>query len=426
MSTIYRDREFRYSRDRSPSQDDDRYKKTTVRRYKVAGAGSSNGSHVVERYDDDEDDRRSKYSHAHSHYSRAPHEHVEVERRKETTTYMPERPRSAFDPPTTEHIRERDVYYRNGDRVEVEEDIKIKSPRGWDRPLRPWDEEVHVEKRTEKRMEKYEPDTEVVVEKKVIEIDRDEPKSPRDKELRVERRIVEETDVHDYDVERYRKEVEYYSAPDPPPAPLIIRARAPEQKIIVQEAPPPAPIVLPRQEPSYIVLREQQQQQVARREPRYEDDYYAREEAYALGRERERRYQEERRRDEEQHYDEDYYVKRTIIHRDRSSSSDNRKRHLAEGGLAGAGLAALMASRQGKDGRGHEHRGQKVLAGAALGALGTEVVRRARSAYEERYAEDDRHGYDDDRYRHRSKSRSRIATGLAIVSVVLNILVEFA
>jgi hypothetical protein len=48
--------------------------------------------------------------------------------------------------------------------------------------------------------------------------------------------------------------------------------------------------------------------------------------------------------------------------------------------------------------------------------LGTEVIRRARSAYEDRH--DDR--YDDDDYdRHhkaRSKSRSRLTTGLAIVS----------
>ena len=80
---------------------------------------------------------------------------------------------------------------------------------------------------------------------------------------------------------------------------------------------------------------------------------------------------------------------------------------LAEGAAAGAGLAALAASRRGADGELPTHRGRKVLAGAALGALGTEVFKRARSAYNDRYADDDDLYYDYHHRRGRSRSRSR-------------------
>ena len=130
-----------------------------------------------------------------------------------------------------------------------------------------------------------------------------------------------------------------------------------------------------------------------------------REEEYAMA-----RYDEEARRHHHHHNrrrssagsDEGYY-KKTVVRRERSSSgSPHRKRHIAEGALAGAGLTALLSSRRNGDGELPEHRGRKVVAGAALGALGTEVVRRAHSAYQERYGEDER-----GRSRSRERSQSR-------------------
>ena len=47
MSTIYRERDVRYSRDRSPSSDEERHKTTTIRRYKVGGS-AHNGTRLVE------------------------------------------------------------------------------------------------------------------------------------------------------------------------------------------------------------------------------------------------------------------------------------------------------------------------------------------------------------------------------------------
>ncbi|KAI0156966.1 hypothetical protein GGR57DRAFT_511282 [Xylariaceae sp. FL1272] len=412
MSRVYEERDIRYTRERSRSSsgDEGKHKSTTVRRYKVGRHGEARLDRI-DRYEED-DDSRSKYS---SHAGRSSADVFEIDRRTDRTVY-PDRPRSAFDPPsrgsdsfrgddryrTVEYEREverdRDYYIpdrRPSTRI-VEE---TRESRGdnyyWDRRHPSHDDGTDV--RFEKRVVRRDSDGDVKIKEKKIDIHkdshRDEPRDYRERDLKVERRVIDDRDAHDGDVEHYHREVEYYAAPSPPPAPVVIRQKFPEQRIIVQEAPPPAPIIMPRQEPSYIVLRE---------------------------RERERRDDYDRQRDDRRYedYDEDYYVKRTIIRRDRSSSSDHhKKRHLAEGALAGAGLSALVSSRRGKDGDYTDHRGRKVLAGAALGALGTEVIRRARSAYEDRY--DEYEDEDDYRYRHRSKSRSRLTTGLALGAAAL-------
>ncbi|KAI1211526.1 uncharacterized protein F4807DRAFT_458421 [Annulohypoxylon truncatum] len=418
MSQVYRERDVRYTRDESPSSDDEKYKSTTVRRYKVAGGKSGNKiveRDRIERYEED-DDRRSRYSH--SHKGRSPDEVVEVDRidrRIERTPY-PDPPRSAFDPPDRyrdfeyerEVDRERDQYPERHSRTRVVEEIKetSTSPRDnyWDRRQNyPWDD---TDVRLDKRVVRRDGDGDVKIKEKTVEEHRDDSRDYRERDWKVERRVVEEREPpRDVDVERYRKEVEYYAAPSPPPAPVIIRQKAPEQKVVIHEAAAPAPVFLPRQEPTYIVLRDEHREVAP---PRREEEEHHR-----------------RRRDEREYesdgYDEDYYVKRTIIRRDRSSSADHKKRHLAEGALAGAGLTALLSGRGNKDTGYHEHRGRKVLAGAALGALGTEAMRRAKSAYEDRH--DDRYEDDyDDGYHHhrqRSKSRSRLATGLAIGAAAL-------
>ncbi|KAK7969410.1 hypothetical protein PG988_008483 [Apiospora saccharicola] len=446
MSSYY-ERDYRYARDDPPSSDEDKYKSTTVRRYKVGGGGGSSTSRVerVERYEEVEDDRRSRYSTRddlrdnRSHVGRPSGEVVEVDRRTEKT-YLPERPRSAFDPPVERERRvvekriERDdsghhgqdrYYERETDYIrepadrrdtrdnttvirESRETIERDQPRNyWDRQSRmPWDEgheDVRIEKHIERRSGDHVDDMRI---EKVVERDHDHDHYSHHE--------------HPGAVERYTKETEYYSPADPPPQPIIIRQKAPEpQQIIVQEAAAPPPVIInqERPEPGYIVLRENHRQ-VARPEPP-EEYYYRREERDSRHREDDyamERYDRRHRRDYPSE-DEDYYVKRTIIRRERSSSSDHhKKRHLAEGALAGAGLSALLSSRRDREGDLPEHRGKKVLAGAALGALGTEVIRRARSAYEEGHYDDD---YDDRRHRSRSKSRSRITTGLALGAAAL-------
>ncbi|KAK0720902.1 hypothetical protein B0H67DRAFT_552991 [Lasiosphaeris hirsuta] len=108
------------------------------------------------------------------------------------------------------------------------------------------------------------------------------------------------------------------------------------------------------------------------------------------------------------------------VERSPSTSPDHhQKRHLAEGALAGAGAAALLASRRNGNGEFAENRGRKVLAGAALGALGTEVVRRAKSAYEDKYEGDDDWPRQEGRHRSRSRTHDRIKTGLGIAAVAL-------
>ncbi|KAI0008092.1 hypothetical protein F4779DRAFT_618966 [Xylariaceae sp. FL0662B] len=436
MAQVYRERDVRYTRDDSPSSDDDKYTTTTVRRYKVSG-GSQSGSRVVERDRYEEDDDRRSHSHSFSNPGRPSGGLLEVDRRVERTNY-PERPRSVLEPSARtldhyrddndryrtveyEHDREVDRDYYNPGRhsrtkvVEEASHVSSHSPRDkyWDRQSRtPWDElregDVHVDKRVVRR----EPDGDLQIKEKTVDKHRDTSRDYDERDLRIERHTVEERSPHD-DIERYRREVDYYAAPDPPPAPVIVRNKAPEQNIVIHEAPSPTPVIVPRQEPTYIVLRDHHHEVARRPEPREDDDYYRREE---------RRRQDDRRRSSDS-YDEDYYVKRTIIKRDRSGSFDHhRRRHLAEGALAGAGLGALVGrGGHGKDGEYHDHRGRKVLAGAALGALGTEAIRRARSAYEDRYG--DRYDDGDDYYRrhhhHRSKSRSRLATGLAIGAAAL-------
>ncbi|KAI0528179.1 hypothetical protein F5B22DRAFT_641153 [Xylaria bambusicola] len=420
MAQVYRERDIRVTRDRSRSSSGDESRYKTVSHYKVGGPrGTTTRLERVERYDDD-DDRRSRYSH--SHAGRAGPEVFEYDRRTKETIY-PDRPRSAIDARgsdsyrTVEYEREverdRDYYIpeRQSRTRVVQETLSPTRDHYWER--RPWDDHHDTDVRLEKRIVRRDSDGDLKVKEKTLDIHKDhhhphhhdDHHDFKERDVKIERRYVEEREPREPEVERYRREVEYYTAPDPPPAPLVLRQKMPEQKVIVNEAPPPAPVIVPRADPTFIVLRDEH------REPRRDDDYYRRED--------DRRYERDA-------YDEDYYIKRTVIRRDRSSSSDHhKKRHIAEGALAGAGLGALVGSRRGKDGEPQDHKGRKVLAGAALGALGTEVIRRARSAYDDRR---DEYEYDDyGRHRHRSrsrsrsrsKSRSRLATGLAIGAAAL-------
>ncbi|KAH7325756.1 hypothetical protein B0I35DRAFT_474495 [Stachybotrys elegans] len=351
MGDVYREtRVYRGDSD----DDDDRYKTTTtVRRYKV----HPDRYERTERIEVD-DDYRSRYS------GRTSGDLLELERR----SAAPDRPRSAFEPYGDRH---RPGYYdRDLDRDPRDDRSRIsvyeqKDDRDWDRRSHHHhhhhhhDDDIKVEKRVEERYE----------------------------------------DPHGHEYERYRKETEYYTQVDPPPAPVIVRQRAPEpQKIIVQEAPPPAPIIVPRQEPGVVVIREKEpERELVRREP-IDEEYYYRHERREVGpydRDRDRDFGivGRHRHHRDGHEDDDYYVRRTVVRRERSESP-HHKRHLAEGALAAAGLTAYLSSRRDKDGDLAEHRGRKVIAGAALGALGTEALKRAHSAYTDRYGEEDRDRHD--------------------------------
>ncbi|KAG5952470.1 hypothetical protein E4U53_000774 [Claviceps sorghi] len=321
----------RYYRD--SDSEDDRYRRTTVTRYKVTPDKHSERFERVERTErvDVDDDRRSRYS------GRASGDLLDA--------------RSSF-PPAVD-LR------RDADRSRITVYEAKETDREWDKRSHHGHhpaEELRLETRTEERFD----------------------------------------DNHGHDIERYRKETEYYVPQSPPPPPVIIRQQSAEpQRIIVQDA-PPAPIILPRQQPGVVVLRDREAdgEMVRRERDTYEDDYYyrhGRKEVVPHRSHRERdyamaRYEHRPRRHDDYYSDDDEYYYRRTVRRERSESP-HHKRHLAEGALAGAGISALLGSRRDAYGDLPENRGRKVLAGAALGALGTEVARRAHSAYEERYGD---------------------------------------
>ncbi|KAK1770883.1 hypothetical protein QBC33DRAFT_597404 [Phialemonium atrogriseum] len=434
MPEVYREsRTYTRGRDDPSSDDDDNYKGPTVRRYKV----TPNRVERVERVERDfevDDDRRSRYS-SNLYPGRTSGDLLDVDRR---SSYVPERARSAID------SSPRDDYYNRNDRPRnsyVEKETKVierEDPYADPRSRTVVERQVIERDRDDDFRDDRERSRTVVYEKskEIDRVERGEPYSPRDwdrhsrmpwdrgddreTDVRIERRVEERREDGGHhgggEVERYRKETEYYE-PAPIAAPIVIRQRAPEQKIIVQEAPAAPPIVFRETRPET-----REDEYYYRRESREVGPYRGdrREEDYAM-----ERYERRRGDRRDRHYsdgegsEDDYYVKRTVTRRrDRSGSGSpdhHHKRHLAEGALAGAGISALLASRRGGNGELPENRGRKVIAGAALGALGTEAVRRARSAYQERFG-DDGHG----RSRSRSRSRhSRIKTGLGIAAVAL-------
>jgi hypothetical protein len=369
----------------SRSRGDGSYR--TVQRYRVTPVTSSRTEEV-------DTDRRSRTDVARLDVGR---NHLEVERRDRYTEI--ERPRSAIEmrPRSTiveryverDPIREpersertRTVVYERGGR---DSDRSLTFERERER-ARPWESErdvretdVRIEKRTERR---------------------DEP----------------------YELDRYTRETEYYDSREP--APIVIRERPREQKIIFQEAPAPLPIVLPAAQQEVQIMR--REEQVVTEPRRQEDEYYYRRDVREIGPRRDEDWQvaaavdrrEIRPRDSvsDESDGSDYVVSRKVIRKERSGShSPHHKRHLAEGALAGAGVAALVSNHRDKVGDGPEHRGRKVLGGAALGAIGAEVITRARSRYRESQ---------DDRSRSRSRSSSRhshrkLKTGLALAALGL-------
>ncbi|CAK7201011.1 hypothetical protein SEUCBS139899_003712 [Sporothrix eucalyptigena] len=384
-----RERETAYS-----SDDDDRYKKTTVRRYKVGGNGDR-----VERVEKIERVERDEYKPV----RRSSNNLLEVVDRRD---YVPDRPRSAFEVSETRRT-ERD--YGSGGRVVYEKT---------------------------KEIDRYDRDR------------RSELRGRRDDDIVVTTGGYDERRDDGYGkIERWHRETEYYEPAQQQLQPIV------------------APIIVPRQQPGVVVIREKERDRERdrdrdreRRDSRHEDEYfYERRERHEVGPYRgdekittvdryERRDSRDERDEDRPHrrrhrhrhrdhasdgeYDSDdsYYVKKTTVIRREASPDNHHRLHLAEGALAGAGLGALLGSRRNNQtGELPEHRGRKVLAGAALGALGTEVFKRAHSAYNERFNDND--DYDDrarsrsrgggNRERSSSRHHSKLKTGLGIAAAAL-------
>ncbi|EFW99649.1 hypothetical protein CMQ_8017 [Grosmannia clavigera kw1407] len=383
----------------SSDENDERYKRTTVRRYKV-GHGQVERVEQVER-ERVEDDGQESWDQRGGH--RSSNNMIEVDRR----IYSPERPRSAVD--ITEHTRR---YYGDDGRLIVHETTKdLDHDTG--RHSRNREGLFQVQSRDER-------DDQIIVES-----------YSKDRH----------GDGHGGEVERWHKETEYYEPSIPPPAPIVIRPRPVEQNIILQDSPGLSSVIMPhqgqvalvahdRERPRKKDLREENDYYYERRERREVVPYRGEREDLAAGQlgrrgrnpdHRHRHYTHHRdyASDGELDSEDDYYItKKTVIRREIPPSASERRRHLAEGALAGAGIGALLSSRRNQDGELPEHRGRKVIAGAALGALGTEVMKRAHSTYDDRFS--DNHSRPASRERSRSPSHhSTLKTGLGIAAAAL-------
>ena len=246
----------------------------------------------------------------------------------------------------------------------------------------------------------------------------------RGTDVRIEKR---ERRNEPYELERYQRETEYYDRPEPP-QPIIIRQQPLEQKSTLRGLPQP---------------QLEEDRQVVGREPRGEDEYYYKkrvkesrglrqsddedvETSPMVGPLTIAAYHERgdnrggrivRRLDSfgQSHYmNEDYSDGSDVVVRRKIIKESNRRRipyheqYLAEGALAGAGVATLLANHRQVGGK--EPR-QPVAGGAALGATGAEVVTRARSRYREYHAQDESRSRSSSEHSHR-----KIRTGLSLAA----------
>lgn len=168
-----------------------------------------------------------------------------------------------------------------------------------------------------------------------------------------------------------------------------------------------------------VAVREEPQVPV-RQEP--EDEYYFQRKTRQIARDdyddyrRQRKERRPRRRDDE-FSDEEYYYRREERNYDgegsRARSKSRRRLDVAEGAVAGLGAAALLNRRNQNREDGKSGGIKNLAGGAVLGAVGGEVVNRARSRFRggsesrSRSRSYDRHDRSRRRRRHDSRSRSR-------------------
>lgn len=306
-----------------------------------------------------------------------------------------------------------------------------------------------------------EPEPEPRVERniRIERYERSPEPAPRrfEREYRYERDIEREPPRRDpYELARYSRSTEYFQRPEAPP-PIIIRQEP--QQIIIQEA-PRAPIIIPaREESDYQVVQRSEvaeDRQIARREPEREEDYHyerrvrkiegggSDDESYD-----ERRYGRRARdisprdsvsqhgRDDREYSSDDsmVYVRRTREEGYGRDESPEHRRHLAEGAIAGLGAAELLRHHRKKQGEETSSRGGRIgkdLGAAALGAVGAEVVSRARSKHREsksRQGSPEREGRRKHRHkksRSRSHSRVKQLAGLGLGAAAIATAVAYA
>ncbi|KAI7252759.1 hypothetical protein KC335_g15512 [Hortaea werneckii] len=307
-----------------------------------------------------------------------------VIRRRESsparTTYAPARSYAPSHAPSRS---------RRGDNIDIDIDINERDSRRRDIPFR------HVEQHGSDYDRRSEPRSNYrVVDREVIRRE-PSPEPERYNEWRFERERDfspprhEHRRHYDYDVERYSKDTEYYTQPQPQP--IIIRESAPQQQapiIIREERRDPAPIIIrerddTKDESRSLVKREEPPPPApAPPPPEPEENYFYERRIRELDRPRRRSDSYERsvrpRDSASQWSDDSYeYVRRERIYdeggsRSRSrfssrSRSPHHKRHLAEGALAGLGAAEILGHHRRERGEGGNRVGRDV-AGAALGA----------------------------------------------------------
>ncbi len=312
-------------------------------------------------------------------------------------------------------------------------------------------EETRIVRRSERERE---PEPRVERDIRIGRVERAREPEPRryEREYRFERDIEREPPRRDpYDLERYSRSTEYFSRPEVP-QPIIIRQEP--QQIIIQEA-PRAPIVIPaREEPEYQLIQraEVEDRQVARREPQREEDYYYERRVREVDGGRNDDYDDEReyrrRREVSPHdsvsqygRDRDYssddsmvYVRKETREGYDRDESPHHRRHLAEGAIAGLGAAEILRhhrKKEGDDNSGAIARVSKDLGAAAVGAVGAEVISRAKSRHRDsksRNSSREREGRRKHRHGHRSRSHSRVKqlAGLGLGAAAIAAAVGYA
>ena len=409
MSVIYRDRE------RTREYDD--------ARSVVSTRGTTAGGYTtVKRYRIGGDDSRSTV-----------YDNDRRETRVEETRIV-RKERSPSPPPT----RERDIIIRRTEREEPrpERDVVIRRERYEEDPRSSY---TVVDRRRE----------EPVAERDLVirrTVERDEPRYERD--VRIERyddRDFSYTRGQDLapqqDLHRYSRSTEYFSQPQQPQT-IVIR----NEPIIIRER--------VRDDSDYAVIRREEidDRQISRRDPSPrspdEEYYYERRIRETDGRrDRDEEYyrrevsphdsvsQVGRGRGRSRDYSSDesmVYVRKEVRETSRSrSESPNHRRHVAEGALAGVGVAELLRhhnKKQGKEASGTLARLGKDVGAGVLGFAAAEGISRAKSRVRSRSRRRDRSDSRDSyrsrrRSRHRSRSRSksrlRTAAGVGLGAAAL-------
>ena len=441
-SVTYRERETDREWEEQPKRS-----YTTVKRYQVPETVRSSLGR-------DDDETKEKIIIRRERREEAPREEVDIKFTERTRER--ERPREEEDYRFTERITERDREPRRDVTYRV---IERERERDSD-----YDDRRSNAGRSDWRYSNYERDTRDT-QTQVVRAP-SPPAEDRVREYRFERErnwSPERRQSQPFEVEKYSKSTEYFSQPQPAPQPIIIRESAPPQPIIIREerrAPQPIIIREERREPHYEFIereevRDESRSLVRRNDPpspspepqqsparstvarstvarstataqapepqKQEEDYFYERRIREVDR-APRRHEEShdrrteiRPKDSASNYssDDSYeYVRKERTYEDDRDHSPHHKRHLAEGAIAGIGAAEILRHHRKSEGKQAGGRVKSTLGGAAVGALGAEVISRARSRRRGSGSRSRSSSYESkrdrrDKKKHRSRSRSK-------------------